>query len=133
MEAFKSGEATEGAHQTLGLHRWFSGPDWVWQASMEMEAMGHRGAIQVGVDLLDRFRVRGLTPYRRIPEPDTLEKPEPIPANGTKCQEHGYDRCTICHKRASHVAPPSTLCACDLLVMHGHFCHVGSAFLIGAR
>ena len=28
---------------------------------MEMEAMGHKGAIQVGVDLLDRFRVRGVT------------------------------------------------------------------------
>ena len=55
-------QAVEGVHQTPGCSIGIQGLVWVWQASMEMEAMGHRGAIQVGVDLLDRFRVRGVTP-----------------------------------------------------------------------
>lgn len=34
------------------------------QASMEMEGMGFKGAIHVGVELLDRFRDNGARPAR---------------------------------------------------------------------
>lgn len=73
---------SQTAGSTAGAESWHG----YWQASMHMEAMGFKGAIQVGMGLLDRFRVRGaraaMPPNPIISLP--LTQPNQVPIIGSQ-------------------------------------------------